>query len=117
MNAIRVVSARYPHIKEDVLQRDWPETKTILRVRDASTITANRAVIFAFERCGWHYDIWALLGFLVFKKTGAKSRYFCSELIYEAYKAAGVDFFAGRKDGDFVTPQDIYESPLLDKVD
>jgi len=77
--------------------------------------TAKKVLDFARSQIGKSYDFWSiLLGFPLRLDVGSKDdkRWFCSELVYCSFLAAGIDLLNGRK-ADRVTPQDILESPLV----
>ena len=72
----------------------------------------NDVVKFCFQQIGKPYDLVGLGSFLLYKEMQNDSKWFCSELVYVAYKQAGVRLLRRVKQ-DFVSPRDLYISPLL----
>jgi len=109
-----IISARYKGVIIDVYEDDWYEeyTKTqILRVV-AEKYRVDRAVEFCINEVGRKYDFCGLVDFLLAKKVQSEKRWFCSELVFEAYRRAGVEILV-RKEKEFISPGDLYESPYL----
>lgn len=58
------------------------------------------------EKAG--YDWGAILGFIFFKRWQDPKKYFCYELVFDAYKAAGIE--VARLDNDYVDGRTLYGS-------
>lgn len=67
------------------------------------------------DRIGEGYDFGGLFSFLLNVDCQNKEKYFCSELIFLAYKHVGVEL-QKRIDQAWVSPRDIWTSPLLEVV-
>lgn len=72
----------------------------------------NDVVKFCFSKIGAGYDFLGLADFLLDKDLQVEDRFFCSELAFLAYKAAGINL-QERVDHAFISPRDLYISPLL----
>jgi hypothetical protein len=70
---------------------------------------------FCFSQIGKPYDFMGLASFLLYKEFQNDDRWFCSELAYVAYKQAGIRL-QRRVKKDFISPRDLYISPLLKPV-
>jgi uncharacterized protein YycO len=83
-------------------------------VLDASLAARRRALGFAFEQLGRRYDVRGVLRFVRLVATGrhgrarADSQWFCSELVAEAYRRAGVPLV--EKAAGYVAPHDLAAS-------
>lgn len=64
------------------------------------------------DRVGGKYDWRAYLGFMFFKKSQHPERWFCSELILEALRHAGISVVE-RTPAWFSTPRDFVISPAV----
>ena len=76
----------------------------------------QNVVKFCFSQIGKPYDFVGLGSFLLYKELQNDDRWFCSELAYVAYKQAGIRLIRRVKQ-DFVSPRDLFISPLLKPVD
>ena len=63
-------------------------------------------------KIGERYDWRAYLGFMFFKNTHSSNRWFCSELILEAFNHAGMSVVMNTP-SYFCTPRDFLISPAL----
>ncbi len=88
------------------------------RMIDVTAEQRAGAIGFAFDQMGKRYDRWGLVRFLWFLASGRKHRsrersyWYCSEIVAEAYRAAGAPFIEGRV--GYVSPADIAASPRVD---
>lgn len=76
----------------------------------------KNVVDFCFSQIGKPYDFVGLGSFLLYKEMQNDDRWFCSELAYVAYKQAGIRLIRRVKQ-DFVSPRDLYISPLLKPIE
>jgi len=109
---IDVVSAD----KEGVMLRriredEWLHS-AILTLPGMTIKERNDVVKFCFSKIGAGYDFLGLVDFLLNKDLQVEDRYFCSELVFLAYKTAGI-MLQERVDHAFISPRDLYISPLL----
>ena len=65
---------------------------------------------------GKKYDFKGILGMLLRKNVDKKASWFCSELVFKAFKDAGIDLLANKKP-EQVSPADLSFSPLLTKLE
>jgi uncharacterized protein YycO len=65
---------------------------------------------------GVPYDVWGLVSFLVNVDMNNERKSFCSEVNFQAYEAKGI-FLLDGVDHCFVSPRDLYMSPLLKTLD
>lgn len=72
------------------------------------------AIKFAEAQLGKKYDYRAILRFLTRKKLSSNDRWFCSELVFEALRQAGVKLL-DRIDSSAVSPSTLSISPILTK--
>lgn len=70
---------------------------------------------FCFQQVGKPYDFMGLASFLLYKELQNNEKWFCSELAYIAYKQAGIRL-QRRVKQDFISPRDLYVSPLLKPI-
>lgn len=70
----------------------------------------QQATDYAFAQVGKPFDRIAITGVLPLKITAEKIH--CAELVWRAYKVAGIDLDSDR--GIFILAEDIYHSPLLE---
>jgi uncharacterized protein YycO len=88
----------------------------VLRCPIVGTEKAEEIVRLAWECVGKGYDFLGLLGFLVNSDSvESESRYFCSELVFEIFRRAGIALLK-RVDPALVSPRDLFISPLLETV-
>lgn len=86
-------------------------------VLDAPAEARRRALGFGFEQLGRPYDLRGVLRFFDLIATGrrgrarADARWFCSELVAEAYRRAGVRLL--EKAAGYVAPHDLAGSPRV----
>lgn len=70
------------------------------------------AVSFAAQQIGKKYDYLGVLRFVSRRKRNSLHRWFCSELVFEAFKHAGCWLFA-RTEGWEVSPSELARSPVI----
>jgi hypothetical protein len=86
-------------------------------VRDVPGEVRELAVDFGFGQLGKLYDRAGILRFLWFLVAGSRRRsrersfWYCSEIVAECYRAAGVTLVPGRI--GYVSPADLATSPRL----
>lgn len=85
----------------------------ILRLKDFS-LDKTKGLEYLLPKLGTRYDYFGFLSFLLNRKIGNKSFYFCSELAHEFIKSQGSKIT--RKDSSFVTPEDIWNTLAMDVV-
>jgi uncharacterized protein YycO len=76
----------------------------------------DEIVKFCLSQVGKPYDFIGLASFLVYKELQNNNSWFCSELAYIAYKQAGIRLVR-RVQQDFVSPRDLYISPILQLIE
>ena len=110
-----VVSARWEGVVVDVFEDDWVKEGSVvqvLRPKVDNFEQIEKAIDFCINEIGKKYDFCGLVDFLFYEKFQSEKRWFCSELVFEAYKRAGFEILV-RKEKEFVSPGDLYESPML----
>lgn len=86
-------------------------------VHEAPEIARDAAIDFGFGQLGKLYDHWGLVRFFWFLIGGARRRsrersfWYCSEIVAECYRAAGVTLVPGRT--GYISPADIAASPRV----
>ena len=98
----------------DVREEEW-ENFAILTYPEMLDIERENVLKFCFSQIGKPYDFIGLSSFLLYKELQNDSKWFCSELAYVAYKQAGIRLQRRLKQ-DFVSPRDLYLSPILKDV-
>ena len=98
----------------DVREEEW-EHYAIMTCPEITEEQRKDVVKFCFSQIGKPYDFIGLGSFLVYKELQNDDRWFCSELPYVAYKKAGIRL-QRRVKQDFMSPRDLYISPLLKPV-
>lgn len=97
----------------------------VFRVKAAGSYKPEQVISYLVSCLGSHYDypgvIWlGVLKVLRLKKQANKFQeakdYFCSELVYEAFKSAGLDIVPQIGAAETTSPGDIARSPLIEKV-
>ena len=63
----------------------------LFRVRDVTLAQEAQAYNFCVSQIGKKYDYWGIVHFITRHSGDDESRWFCSELVFEAYRLAGVD--------------------------
>ena len=93
------------------LERDWPAKVAVKRLKDIPDREEiiQRAVEYALAQVGRPFDYTAAATLPL--KINEKNLH-CSELVWRAYKAAGIDLDSNG--GLLVYPDDIYFSPKLE---
>jgi len=109
---IDVVSADIEGVMLRRVREDEWSKYAILTYPEMTLKERDDVVKFCFSKIGKGYDFLGLADFLFDKDLQVEDRYFCSELVFLAYKAAGIDLLK-RIDHAFVSPRDLYISPLL----
>jgi uncharacterized protein YycO len=72
---------------------------------------------FLLNEVGSPYDYWNILGFITRRPRRSNRAWHCSEIVYAAYQAAGVNLLGPSVNAWEVTPGMLYTSPLLTVVD
>lgn len=67
---------------------------------------------FMHSKIGDGYDFRAYLGFVLFKNTHKSSKWFCSEIIQDAFVHAGIDVIQNTP-SYYCMPRDFWISPLV----
>lgn len=93
--------------------REWGNKIHVLRLKNATTAQKDIMVDYCIRHVGIKYDCVGVIDFLTFQRAQAGKRWFSSELLYASMKYAGIDILQGKKQNRFVSPGDLYESPLL----
>ena len=102
----------------------------VFRVKDSSRFAADQVISFLVGHLGAQYDWTGVISLGALKAvsfvTGGKFQkhnqfqkekdYFCSELVYEAFKEGGLDIVPQIGDAEITSPGDIARSPLITKV-
>jgi len=109
---IKVISAKWGGVVVDEL-RNFGKHIQVLRCESATPEQIKRMLDFSIELVGKNYDWCGILDFLFLQRLQSDRRWFCSELIYSAMNYSGIDILDGKKKTGFVSPGDLYESPLL----
>ena len=99
----------------DVRPHEW-ENYEIMTCPEMTKEQRENVVKFSLQQVGRAYDFVGLASFLLYKEMQNDARWFCSELVYVAYKQAGIRL-QRRVKQDFVSPRDLYMSPLLKPID
>jgi uncharacterized protein YycO len=109
---IDVVSADVDAVKcRAVREGEWSDY-AILSCPEMTIRERSDVVKFCFSKIGAGYDFLGLADFLFNADLQAEDRFFCSELVYLAYEAAGRPLLK-RIDHAFVSPMHLYISPIL----
>lgn len=110
---IRVIEAIDKGVVRSILDDTRIDERkgTVLRVKSASTTTINRAVSFCVGELGSKYN-------LDFAKdtSSAETDWYCSELVWAAYKNQGIDIEVGGINEPGITPRDIKRSNKVSTV-
>lgn len=111
----------------------------LYRVKDPASFKLSEVVAYLIRmlarrydflstiRLGWKYGLrWAglvkLAGLKIAKKKEAADKlqedqdYFCSELVYRAFKAGGLDIVPQIGEAETTSPGDIARSPLIERI-
>ena len=97
----------------------------VFRIRDEFLFDPKKVISYLVSRLGSDYDTGgvAYLGILkLLRLRHAANRfqkekdYFCSELVYEAFEAAGLDIIPQVNEADITSPGDIAQSAVLQRV-
>jgi len=102
-------------ICRDIYPEEW-ENHIILTCPSLTEEQRHDICHFCFQQINKPYDYTGIGSFLVNADWNKEDRFFCSELAFEAYKQAGVEL-QKRVDHAFVSPEVLYISPLLERVD
>jgi uncharacterized protein YycO len=112
---IEVVSADANGVYcRDVREEEF-ERFAILTCPEITGEQRKNVVNFCLSQIGKPYDVVGLASFLLYKELQNDRRWFCSEIVYVAYKQAGIRL-QRRVKQDFISPRDLYISPLLKPV-
>lgn len=102
----------------------------IFRVKPEFTFNGGKVVSFLVGHLGARYDWAGVMWLGVLKATSfitggkferhnqfqQKKDYFCSELVYEAFKEAGLDIVPQIGEADITSPGDIAASERLERI-
>ena len=97
-----------------VQEEEW-KNYSILTYPEMTGEERTNVVRFCFQQIGKPYDYVGLASFLLYKGMQKEGAWFCSELAYVAYKQAGIRL-QRRVKQDFISPRDLYISPLLKPI-
>lgn len=103
-----------------VARRHWTRSHTpgtridLFRVA-CSLAQQHRFYEFLHQQVGKPYDYFAILGFATRARLQSNQAWFCSELVFAAALAAGIELLA-RIEPYQVSPGDLQHSPLLAHV-
>lgn len=98
------------------IREEEREHYSILTYPEMTDMERENVVKFCFSQIGKPYDFIGLASFLLYKEMQQEDRWFCSELAYVAYKQAGIRL-QRRVKQDFVSPRDLFLSPLLKPIE
>lgn len=73
---------------------------------------SEKVIEFCNKQLGKKYDFWGIFGFLFRKKYESSNKWFCSELVYAAFKYAGVELL-NDIEAYKVSPTHLSYSPFL----
>ena len=73
----------------------------------------DRAIAFALSQIGADYDYGAIFKFLSRRQERPDGKWFCSELVYEAFKNAGYPLLSEWVESSTVWPTMLAMSPLV----
>jgi len=115
LNKDKFIEATYPRVRIGGLSELTGETYRILTPRDPlSCVEQGRLHLYLRDLIGRKYDWRGVLSFVTHKNVQKKNWYFCSELAADAYASIGKPLF--RREGCWITPQDIYQTLELSEV-
>jgi len=80
-----------------------------------ASVDEERVLGFLNSQLGKKYDFLSVMRFFTRRKSSADDRWFCSELVVEAYRQGGVDLLK-RLPSSYASPRDVVISPLLVSV-
>lgn len=89
---------------------DWRDIDVFYA--DCSLEQRKKIISFLRSKIGHKYDYSAVIRFITKSPTKNNERYFCSELVFEAFKSAGINLLE-RIDGSIVSPSLLSYSPKL----
>ena len=75
----------------------------------------EKILAFLRSKIGKSYDYWGIVGFVIRLPLGTKDRWFCSELVFAAFKFAEINLLL-RVEATAVSPALLSMSPLLVNV-
>ena len=101
------------------------DTKTIdvFRVKPGNAFKPEQVISYLVKCLGSQYDFAGVLWLGVLKTLNLQEKanrfqidrdYFCSELVYEAFKSAGLDIVPQIGSAETTSPGDISRSPILE---
>lgn len=112
--------------------RKLPEEEIdLFRLRPECSFDGRKVISFLVASLGARYDLWGVIGLALLKLvsflTGftqfrgynrfQKERdYFCSELVYRAFLAGGLDIVPQIGKAEITSPGDIARSPCLSRI-
>lgn len=85
----------------------------IYRVKGLTKQQSDIAAEFAVDQLGQKYDYFGVFRFLNRRTVSDNGKWFCSELVYAAFKEAGVHLLSKDTDPSRVSPGLLSRSPLL----
>lgn len=110
-----VISADANGVYARAVQEEEWDKYAILTCPEISEEQRENVVKFCLSQIGKPYDFVGLASFLFYKELQQDDKWFCSELAYIAYKQAGIRL-QRRVKQDFISPRDLYISPLLKPI-
>jgi len=112
----------------NMIEATWPRVKisnissykgceyAVLRLKQNLTDEQKIKILdFLKDKIDKRYDWRGIISFVIKSNYQNKNWFFCSELVIEAYRAAGIELL--RKETQWVTPQDLFETLSLEIVD
>lgn len=87
-------------------------TKEWFGVIECTDTQAKQVEAFARAQIGKPYSVLGILGFIVKHDFNKQGSWFCSELVYAAFQAAGIKLL-NISDIDRISPVDVFESALV----
>jgi uncharacterized protein YycO len=99
----------------DMTEREFENPSSILGLPDLPEPKRWEILEWAYSQIGKGYDFLGLADFLINADVQSEDRFFCSELVFLSYKNAGIELLK-RIDHAFVSPRDLYISPLLEVI-
>lgn len=91
---------------------DWADVDVFEPVVTLDAHQLAKVRLFLVEQTGRGYDYWGVLRFISRRRLPENGKWFCSELVFEAFRQAGMTLLE-RIDASEVSPQLLSLSPLL----
>jgi len=98
----------------------------VFRVKDEFAVDKEKVISFLVGHLGASYDYSGVFWLATLKLFNLRSQanrfqkkkdYFCSELVYEAFREGGLDVVPQVGEADITSPSDIAQSPRLVRLD